>query len=249
MPRTDVQTGLDFRSHLVERIALFRGLPPESYAELVSQMRERRVPRRQLFFAEGDPASDLVVLCAGRAKLTQGSMNGQRVILRLTGPGEVLGGLGTGIGGRHSATAEALEPSHALVWDGRTLDTFSERHPVLLRNTIRILSERLRALELAHLELASEKVPQRLAHTLLRLVAQVGRPFEGGALVSLFREELAEMTGTTLFTVSRILSEWEARGVVRPRREGVVVDDTEGLVSIAEAGEALRSGASGAGSR
>jgi len=243
------KTGLDFRRHFVEQVTLFRGLPADVYAELVGHMRERRVARRQRLFAEGDPAADVLVLCTGRVKLTQLASNGLQVILRLAGPGEVLGGLGAGSGGRHPATAEALEPSHALVWDRRALDGLTERHPVLVRNAFRIVSERMRALEQRHLELATENVPRRLAHALLRLVAQVGRPFEGGALVSLSRQELAEMTGTTLFTVSRILGDWELRGLVRPRREGVVVDDTQGLVAVAEGAEPPGSSSAASGSR
>ena len=83
-------------------------------------------------------------------------------------------------------------------------------------------------------ELATEKVAQRLSRTLVRLVGQVGRPSEGSVIVSLTREELAQMTGTTLFTVSRIFSAWESEGVIRPRREGVLIDDSAGLVRIAE---------------
>jgi CRP-like cAMP-binding protein len=230
---------LDFRRQFVEQLTLFRGLPAEACLELVGSMRERRVARKQRFFAEGEPAREVLVLVAGRAKLSALSSTGQQVIFRLVAPGEVLGGLGVESGRRHPATGEALEPSHALAWDHRTLEVLAERHPVLLRNTARIVAERLRALEQRHLELATEKVPQRLAHALLRLVAHVGRPFEGGALVSLSREELAAMTGTTLFTVSRTLGDWESRGLVRPRREGVVIEDTEGLVAVAEDAEPL----------
>jgi CRP-like cAMP-binding protein len=62
--------------------------------------------------------------------------------------------------------------------------------------------------------------------------------------VGLTREELAQMTGTTLFTVSRIFSQWESEGVIRPRREGVLVDDPAGLARIAECEPARRQSAS-----
>ena len=67
---------------------------------------------------------------------------------------------------------------------------------------------------------------------LLRLVKQVGKESHGGVEVSLSREELAQMTGTTLFTISRILSKWGEQGFVLPRREAVLVRDQQRLVEV-----------------
>lgn len=238
---SDRSGGLDFRQHFVRRAPLFRGLPPEACAELVRLARERRVVRRESFYMQDDPADDVHVLCAGRLKMTQVSAAGDQAILRLTGPGEAFGALEGLDGGRYSTSAEALEPSHALLWDSQALSAFGDRHPLLLRNLLRIAAERSRALEGRWRELATERVPLRLAHTLLRLLGQVGRPVEGGTLVGLSRDELAQLSGTTLFTVSRLLGEWQALGLVVPRREAVLVTDASGLVAFAGA-DAPRAG-------
>lgn len=194
---------------------------------------ERRVVRRESFYLQGDRACDVLVLCAGRLKMTQLGPDGEQSILRLTGPGEAFGALDPA-DGTYSTGAEALEPSHALIWDRAALDVMTERYPVLLRNELRIVSERMRALEQRCRELLSERVPHRVAHTLVRLVGEIGRPADGGALVALSREELAQMAGTTLFTVSRLLGEWQERGLVTPRREAVCVLDTRGLAALAD---------------
>ena len=85
-------------------------------------------------------------------------------------------------------------------------------------------------------ELATMKVSQRLAHTLLRLT-HPAKPEVPGALTvphALTRQELAELTGTTLFTVSRILTDWEKSGLVRSSRARVDVIDAHGLRDAAE---------------
>jgi len=240
----------DFRLLFVERAPLFRGLPPEVHHELLDSARESRVLRKSCFVVEGEPANEVFLLCAGRVKVTRLAANGLQIILRLTGPGEVFGGLGATTGTTYTASAEALEPSHVLAWEVRVIDAMAERHPALLQNTIRILEGLLGAIETRYRELATERVPQRLAHALLRLVGHMGRRTEDGVLVSISREELARMTGTTLFTVSRVLGEWEVLGLVRPRREGVVVmNDTSGLVAVANGIDPLGGrGQSGAGS-
>jgi CRP-like cAMP-binding protein len=77
-----------------------------------------------------------------------------------------------------------------------------------------------------------------VAHALLRLVGEAGRPTEGGTLVGLSREELAQLTGTTLFSVSRLLCEWQDRGLVVPRREAVLVTDAAGIAALANGASA-----------
>jgi len=221
--------GLDFRLHFVSRSPLFRGLGSDQRAEIVRLVRERRVVRRESFFLQGDPGADVFLLCAGGVKMTVVQPDGGESILRLTRPGEVFGALDVGTGGTYSAGAEALEPSHALIWDRAALDAVGDRHPVLYRNLINIMAERARALEQRCWALSFQRVSQRVASTLVRLVAEMGRPVEGGTLVGLSREELAQMTGTTLFTVSRLLSDWQERGVLATRREAVVVTDLRGL--------------------
>jgi CRP-like cAMP-binding protein len=66
----------------------------------------------------------------------------------------------------------------------------------------------------------------------MRLVKQVGRPVRGGIEISLSREELAQMTGTTLFTTSRLLAKWGGEGFIQPRREAVVVLDALRLEQV-----------------
>jgi CRP-like cAMP-binding protein len=84
-------------------------------------------------------------------------------------------------------------------------------------------------------ELATEKVERRIAHALLRLTAQLGTRNETGQIELPFtRQELAEMSGTTLFTVSRTLSEWERRGLVETGRERVTIRTPHDLVKLAE---------------
>jgi len=229
---------LDFRLEFVKRAPLFKGLAHAECEELIRLARERRVVRKECFFLQGDPAEDVMLLCSGRVKMSQVGPDGDRAILRLAGPGEAFGSLDVAPGATYPTSAEALEPSHALLWDRRALDDFSESHPVLMRNVIRIVSERMRSLEQRCYELSSQRVPQRVAGTLLRLVGQVGRSADGGVLVGLSREELGEMTGTTMFSVSRLLGEWETQRLVTPRREGVIVNDTHRLAAVAD-GNAL----------
>ena len=86
--------------------------------------------------------------------------------------------------------------------------------------------------------MSSEQVEQRIAHAILRLIKQAGRKTAEGVEIDfpISRQDLAEMTGTTLHTVSRLLSswDWEDEGLVRGGRQKVTVTDPHGLMLIAE---------------
>ena len=125
-----------------------------------------------------------------------------------------------------------MEQCKALVWEYTRLQMLVAEYPQLRRNISQILAGRLQELEERFREIATEKVAKRLALALTRLVKQVGKKSAEGIEISLSREELAQLTGTTLFTISRILSKWADLGVVIPRREAVLVRDPHRLEEV-----------------
>jgi CRP-like cAMP-binding protein len=227
------------RLQCIQQSSLFRGLSAAQYSEVASLARELRFGRRQIIFREGDPVDSVSVLATGRVKVTQLSRSGAEVILRIKGNGEVVGGLGVQPGGPHFLTAQTLEPCTVLLWDVRKFEMLEDRMPALQRNTVRIFAERLRVLEERFLELATEQVAPRLARMLVRLIEQSARADQPGVRINLSREELAQMTGTTLFTVSRLLCEWEQHGIIQTQRKAVVVQNTQKLMALAEGFQSL----------
>jgi CRP-like cAMP-binding protein len=87
-------------------------------------------------------------------------------------------------------------------------------------------------------EVSTEKVGSRLSSELVRLSDRLRRCTENGRLeITLSRAELAQLTGTTLFTVSRLLCQWQTQGIVRVRRESVLVQDFAALAQISQSEE------------
>jgi len=205
--------------------ALFTGLSEKECMEIASCARARTFARDEILFTEGQ---------TGSVKLSQLSPSGNEVILWMTGSGEPVGVPADSTSCNHTCSARAMEKCHALVWEYSRLQNLIEEYPVIRKNISQILSNRLNELQERFREVATEKVTQRLALALLRLVKQIGKPAMGGVEVSLSREELAQMTGTTLFTISRLLSRWGDEGFVLPRREAVVVLDPRKLEKVSE---------------
>lgn len=215
---------------------LFAGLDDCQLAEVLARGVVQQVARKEWFFREGEPAQALWVLRSGRGKLTKLSPDGQQVILRVLAPGDMFGGVMALGDHLYPATAEALTASSAMAWVRGSLEELFSTLPRLARNALSLLAERMAEMQERYRELATERVTQRVARALVRLVRQAGRRVDEGVLIDLplSREDLAAMSGTTLFTVSRILSEWESRGLVTTGRQRVLVRFPHGLVSIAE---------------
>jgi CRP-like cAMP-binding protein len=81
-------------------------------------------------------------------------------------------------------------------------------------------------------ELAHDRVPQRLAKILVRLILQ-GHGSAPGSGKDLTGEDLAQMAGTTQSTVSRLLCDWAAQRIIQPERTAILVENLPGLIAIA----------------
>jgi CRP/FNR family transcriptional regulator, nitrogen oxide reductase regulator len=225
---------LNDRIALVQRYALFCDISATECASILASAHERHFSRHQIIFLAGDPIRQTLLLTSGNVKVTQAGQNGCEVILRLNGAGESVGPLGMSTRGEHCASAHALETCTALAWDASAFEALAERHPVLRRNMIRILETHLQEMDARFREISTEKVSPRLSSQIVRLLNQVGKRNNGHIEISLSREELAQLTGTTLFTVSRLLCQWEVRGIVSARREAVLVRNIQALIELSQ---------------
>ena len=224
------------RATAMQQFPVFATLSASEFKEVTSAAHEKLLPRRETIYNEGDPIREVFLLTAGCVKVTQLGPNGQEVILRLHGASELIGAQGLSAGKLHLATARAIQTSTALVWEASVFESISDRIPSLRRNTARILGERLQEMEERFREISTQKVAPRLSHQLIRLLKQLGRGSDHPVEIGLSREELAQLTGTTLFTVSRLLSQWEKQGIISSRREAVVVCNVEALAALSEEG-------------
>jgi CRP-like cAMP-binding protein len=161
---------------------------------------------------------------------------GQQVNLRTINEWQMFGALGAvRENATYPATAQALEHSTALAIRSDFMHEMMQTRPDLSYNLMKLMTDYIQEMQERYRELATEKVERRIARALLRLTAQMGvKTKDGGIELTFTRQDLAEMSGTTLYTVSRVLAEWERRGLVETGRERVLIRKPHGLVQIAE---------------
>ena len=220
----------------LRQVNVFQNATDEDLKLFVQNSIERSIEEGEFFFFQGDPAVYFYVLISGRAKLMQMNPAGQQVNLRTINEWQMFGALGAvRDNAAYPATAQALEHSTALAIKSDFLREMMQSRPYLSFDLMKLMTSYIQEMQERYRELATEKVERRIAHALLRLVAQMGIKVAGGGIELTFtRQDLAEMSGTTLYTVSRVLSEWEKQGLVEAGRERVSIRKPHELVRISE---------------
>jgi CRP/FNR family transcriptional regulator, nitrogen oxide reductase regulator len=222
---------------LIRESNLFRDVSAQGFDQVLGSGILRSVEGGGFYFMQGDPAVHAYVLVSGRVKMVQITPNGQQITLRIMTPGQTYGGIAllkpqSG----YPATAQAEEDSTAMAWDTAHLRELAKTEPSISLNAMQLMHGYITELQERQQALVTGRVEQRIARTLLKLAADSGKKVEDGVLINmpLTRQDVAEMSGTTLFTVSRTMSEWERNGLLKIGREQVIIREPHGLVKIAD---------------
>lgn len=221
---------------LIRDMSLFDRLSNDALDDILASAITRRYPAGTAVFQQGQTAESFYVLLHGRLRVSQVTPDGQQVIVRIVNPGDLFGIAKALQRTDYPGTATAAIESLALVWPMSCWDIMLERHPVLAVNAMKTVGSRLMDSHQRVRELATEAVERRVAHTVLRLANQAGRKEPEGIRIDfpVSKQDIAEMAGTTLYTVSRIMTGWETAGIIAGGRQKLLLKDAHRLVLIAD---------------
>ena len=221
---------------LVKSFSLFDKMEDADLDQLLAQATARRVPVGEAVFDQGAPATHFFMLLHGRLKVTQVTQDGQQIIVRVVHPGDLFGFAKALQRTDYPGTALCAAESVALCWPTELWPQFIDRNPHLAVTALHTIGQRLEEAHTRIREMSTQEVEKRVAHTVLRLASQAGKKEAAGIRIDfpISRQDIAEMTGTTLHTVSRILSAWEAKGLVEGGRQKLLVRDVIGLTALAD---------------
>lgn len=223
--------------------SLLAPLPPFSrltrpeIREILDRATPKRYPEGSAVFREGAPAERFYLLLDGYIRAVRTTPAGEQVIALHIPPGQLFG-IAPAIGrDTYPATAVCAAETLALGWPARLWGEFAAKYDGFSTETYRTLGARLDEMQVRVTELATRAVEQRVAAALLRMVNQSGRRTEAGIEIAfpITRADIAEMTGTTLHTVSRLLSAWEREGLVKSARRRITVTAPHRLVVLSGA--------------
>ncbi len=176
----------------------------------------------EFIFWEGEAPTRFYVVAAGRVKVLKHSSLGKEFVVAFFGPGEVFGEVAVFEDRPYPASAQAISDTEVLgIGRDKFLAFVSGRPEVSLR-IINMLGGRLRVAQNRLNALAGERAEQRVARTLLMLSSKLGEslPFT--------RQEIADMSGTTIETTIRVMSRMKRGGIIRSHRGKTdILDDAK----------------------
>ena len=210
---------------------VFRKLAPHDRLTVASVAAIRHYEKGDVIFEQGGASDVFYTIASGRVKIFKRFATGKELILEVFGPGDPLGAIATYDGRPFPASAAALEETSCVVIPSGDFFALLERHPSLVRGLLLGMTVRLVELTNRIGELSGGRIEPRFARLFLKLGSQMGREERGGIFIplALSRQELADMTGTTIETAIRIMSRWGKQDVVRSEKDGFIVLDRKTL--------------------
>jgi CRP/FNR family transcriptional regulator len=230
--------GVDSRiAQVLASTPIFRRIPAEDRARLAPYTRIQDYRRGEQIFSEGSPSDRLYIIASGRVKVFKTTPAGKDVILEIFGVGDPLGAVAVYEGWPFPASAVAVDDTSCLAIERSAFFKSLEMHPTLVRGLLLGLTYRLVELTNRLTELTGGRVEPRFARLFLKLAGEIGKPGHGGTVIptTLSRQELADLTGTTIETAIRIMSRWGKQRIVLTERDGFVLLDPKALEAIAAA--------------
>jgi len=222
-------------SSVLLRSRIFDGLSEPERDRWLSRGTPSSLKRGETLARQGEPARHFYLVESGFLKILQLTAEGTEVIVRFISPGEPFGGVVALGDSAYPVTAVVTQPSIVRAWTREAVTELLRENPQVRVNIMREMATHMTDALTRVRELTTARVGQRLAHTLLRLTRQCGQATEGGVLITqpLTRQELADLTGTTLYTVSRTLTKWESLGLIESRKRLLFVPSPKRLEQVA----------------
>jgi len=193
----------------------------------------RRFNASSVITREGDSADHLLLIVDGSARAYTVSPQGEKIVLRWIPPGEVIGWatlLSKPM--EYIVSTEAVKNSSALVWDRVTIRSLAATYPKLLENALLLAYDYLILYRILHIAASCQSAPQRLAQVLCHLAKGMGQSVSGGVELHVRNEELANEANVTIFTVSRLMGEWQRKGLLKKSRGKVLLRMPEELIRL-----------------
>lgn len=221
---------------LISALPAFAGLKGDDLEFILAQARSARFPKDSEIFGQDQEASQFFLLLSGHIRVVRTTPDGDQIIARYINEGEFFGIAVAMARTTYPASAIAAVDCVALSWPNSAWSSLQSRVPAFAASAYQTIGSRLQDTQTRVVEMSTQQVEQRVASAVLRLVVQSGRKTSDGIEIDfpISRQDIAEMTGSTLHTVSRLLSAWEHQGIVRSSRQKVTVADPHALMLIAE---------------
>jgi CRP-like cAMP-binding protein len=212
---------------------LLEGLSSTEIDSILAAATWKRLAANSLITREGDAAERLFLILDGFARFYTMSPQGKKVIIMWIRPGELIGGaVFLSKPQEYVLSAEAARKSSALVWDRTVIRSLAMKSPRLIENVLMLTLDYIVQYRILYVTTSCQSASQRVAQVLGYLTRDIGQKVRGGVELYIRNEELAHEANVTIFTVSRLMGEWERKGFLKKGRGKVLLRWPEKLIQL-----------------
>ncbi len=206
---------------------LFQQLSAEQLADLESRCRVRKYPRSTPIYLPADHADGVLLLAAGRVKIGSFTEEGKQTILAFIEPGELFGELSLMGTQEREEYAEAVEKSTIILIPNAAVQQLLAEHPSVSMGVTKLFGLRRQRVERRLKYLLFRSNRERLVHLLIELAEQYGKQTPEGVelRIKLSHQDLASIVGSTRETVTVVLGELQAEGLLKLGRRKIILTD------------------------
>ena len=236
-----VHCSVDEQKRLLGLSPFFASLTPEEIASVQREINQTHYNAGDPIQFAGDPAERLSIVAMGTVKLVRPTLDGTDVLLDMVGPGQGFGSLEELGDTTYSEDVTAQTSACILHIHASTFAALMHTFPAIALATLRFVSSNLTDARNTIEQLSTYPVEQRLAATLMRLADRVGTQRDTDVLIEipLSRQDLADMTGSKVETVSRVMSEFRRAGWIESGRKWIAIVDSDALNRVAAGNESV----------
>lgn len=216
----------------LKMVPLFQGMSHEELEKLEKITRERFYKKGATIINEGEKGESVFIIKSGKVKIFKTSKEGRQIILDIKGKSKIFAEVTLFDGGINPASVVAIENSVILSINNDDLENIIRQNPDMALNIIKVLNKRLKEAQSRIKNMAINDTYVRTAETLIRLVEKYGVNKDDGNIelaLSLTREELAGLAGTSRETVSRALSQFSKEKSVKIVGRKIIILDKDKL--------------------
>lgn len=215
--------------------SVFCDLSSDHLQEIDSAKTTNHYRPHQVIFYEGNQPYGLYCVSGGKVKIYKMDADGHQQIVRLAGPGDIMGYRCLLAGQPYTSSAETLEEATICFMDKKTFFHVLETHPATAFHAMTLLATDLGRAERQIANMVHKNIRERLAELFLVFKNRYGEKAKNGIKlnISLTREEIAELVGTTQESVIRLISEFRQDNLITVSGREITLLDLPRLTEMA----------------
>ncbi len=219
---------------MLKDINVLKILNEEDLKTLEDSLKIQKFKKREIIFNEGDKSEWLYILINGKLKISKIAKDGREIVLEIIDEKDFFGALAVIKGIPYPANAIALEDCEVGKIPSRIFLSAVKKYPYIESEILYHVTMRLKTGIESLKNIAMEDVSTRIAYQLLNLANRYGKNTPEGILIDLriTKQQLAEMTGTTVETAIRVISKLKKLGYISELNHKFLIKDIKALENL-----------------